>query len=282
MYNAKSQFLNNESYSSNVLQIITHYFSKKKQYCLFLDIDGTLSEFHVDPSKSFIPKNTLQTLQQLKDLNIHVIAITGRSVKVASQLFSPLQLPIAGTHGLEIQIDQQEKLNTGINKLNISLLQQHVQKACLPYPQLLIENKDYSVAIHYRQHHELAEITRKIAQDIQYLHPELKINEGKYVFELLPLEADKGQAIQKILQHYNFSNVLPIFIGDDKTDEAGFKVVNDYNGVSIKVGEEETEASYRLKNVEDVANFLDLFSQFLKTHFSGQSQVSNGEKACLN
>ncbi|TCB50749.1 trehalose-phosphatase [Acinetobacter sp. ANC 4779] len=282
MYNAKSQFLNNKSYSSNVLQIITHYFSKKKQYCLFLDIDGTLSEFHVDPTKSFIPKNTLQTLQQLKDLNIHVIAITGRSVKVASQLFSPLQLPIAGTHGLEIQIDQQEKLNTGINELNISLLQHHVQKACLPYPQLLIENKDYSVALHYRQCPELAEATRKIAQDIQYLHPELKINEGKYVFELLPLEADKGQAIQKILQHYNFSNVLPIFIGDDKTDEAGFKVVNDYNGVSIKVGEEETEASYHLKNVEDVANFLDLFSQFLKTHFSGQSQVSNGEKACLN
>ncbi|OAL79162.1 trehalose phosphatase [Acinetobacter sp. SFB] len=282
MYIPKSQFLNNESYSSNVLQIIAHYFSKKKQYCLFLDIDGTLSEFHVDPTKSFIPKTTLQTLQQLKDLNIHVIAITGRSVKVASQLFSPLQLPIAGTHGLEIQIDQQEELNTGINELNISLLQQHVQKACLPYPQLLIENKDYSVAIHYRQCPELAETTRKIAQDIQYLHPELKINEGKYVFELLPLEADKGQAIQKILQHYNFSNVLPIFIGDDKTDEAGFKVINDYNGVSIKVGEEETEASYRLKNVEDVANFLDLFSQFLKTHFSGQSQVSNGEKACLN
>lgn len=282
MHKATSQFVNNESYSSNVLQLISHHFSKEKQYCLFLDIDGTLSEFHIDPSQSFIPKTTLQTLQQLIDLDIAVIAMTGRSVKVASQLFFPLQPPIAGTHGLEIQIDQETKLNTCVDQIDISLLQYNVQKACLAYPQLLIENKDYSVAIHYRQYPELAEIAKKIANDVQCMHPKFKINEGKYVFELLPAEADKGRAIQQILDHFNFPHVLPIFIGDDKTDESGFKIINHYHGVSIKVGEEQTQAHYRLKNVADVAHFLDLFSQFLKTHFSRQSQVSNGEKACLN
>ena len=282
MHKATTQFVNNESYSSNVLQLISHHFSKEKQYCLFLDIDGTLSEFHIDPSQSFIPKTTLQTLQQLIDLDIAVIAMTGRSVKVASQLFFPLQAPIAGTHGLEIQIDQETKLNTYVDEIDISLLQHNVQKACLAYPQLSIENKDYSVAIHYRQYPELAEIAKKIANDIQCMHPKFKINEGKYVFELLPAEADKGWAIQKILDHFNFTHVLPIFIGDDKTDESGFKIINHYHGVSIKVGEEQTQAHYRLKNVADVADFLDLFSQFLKTHFSRQSQVSNGEKACLN
>lgn len=282
MRNATSQFLNNESYSSNLLQLISHHFSKEKQYCLFLDIDGTLSEFHIDPSQSFIPKSTLQTLQQLMDLNIPVIAITGRSVKVAAQLFSHLQLPIAGTHGLEIQIDQEKKLNTCVDETDISLLQHNVHKTCIPYPQLLIENKDYSVAIHYREYPELAEVAKKIAHDIQCMHPKFKINEGKYVFELLPAEADKGRAIQKILHHFNFSNILPIFIGDDKTDESGFKIINHYHGVSIKVGEEQTQAHYRLKNVADVAHFLDLFSQFLKTHFSRQSGVSHGEKACLN
>lgn len=282
MRHATTQFVNSESYSSNVLQLISHHFSKEKQYCLFLDIDGTLSEFHIDPSQSFIPQSTLQTLQQLIDLDITVIAMTGRSVKVASQLFFPLQAPIAGTHGLEIQIDQETKLNTCVDEIDISLLQYNVQKACLAYPQLLIENKDYSVAIHYRQYPELAEIVKKIALNIQCMHPKFKMNEGKYVFELLPAEADKGRAIQKILDHFNFTHVLPIFIGDDKTDESGFKIINHYHGVSIKVGEEQTQAHYRLKNVADVAHFLDLFSQFLKTRFSRQSQVSNGEKACLN
>lgn len=282
MYNAISQCLSNKSYSSNVLQVISHQHSEEKQYCVFVDIDGTLSEFNPDPSQSFIPKITLQTLQQLKDLDIPVIAITGRSVQVASQLFSPLQLPIAGTHGLEIHLDSEQKLDTLVDESDISLLQHNVQKACLRYPQLLIENKDYSVAIHYRQYPELAEIAKKIAHDIQRMQPEFKINEGKYVFELLPAEADKGQAIQKILDHYNFQNVLPIFIGDDKTDESGFKTINNYHGVSIKVGEEETQACCRLKNVADVAHFLDLFLQFLKTPLSRQSQVSKGEKACLN
>lgn len=282
MYNAISQCLSNKSYSSNVLKVISHQHSEEKQYCVFLDIDGTLSEFNSDPSQNFIPKTTLQTLQQLKDLDIPVIAVTGRSVQVASQLFSPLQLPIAGTHGLEIHLDSDQKLDTLVDESDISLLQHNVEKACLPYPQLLIENKEYSVAIHYRQYPELAEIAKKIAHDIQRMQPEFKVNEGKYVFELLPKEADKGQAIQKILDHYNFQNILPIFMGDDKTDESGFKTINNYHGVSIKVGEEETQACCRLKNVADVAHFLDLFLQFLKTPLSRQSQVSKGEKACLN
>ena len=151
MYNAISQCLSNKSYSSNVLQVISHQHSEEKQYCVFLDIDGTLSEFNPDPSQSFIPKITLQTLQQLKDLDIPVIAVTGRSVQVASQLFSPLQLPIAGTHGLEIHLDSDQKLDTLVDESDLSLLQHNVEKACLPYPQLLIENKDYSAAIHYRQ-----------------------------------------------------------------------------------------------------------------------------------
>ena len=282
MHNATRQSLNKESYSQNLLSVISEYFSKEKQYCIFLDVDGTLSEFHIDPLKSFIPKTTLCTLCQLKDLDIPVIAITGRSVQVASHLFSPLQLPIAGTHGLEIDMQPFGKLNADINKRHIALIQQDTQKTCLPYPQLLIENKDYSVAIHYRQYPEMAEIAKKIAHDIQSRHSEFKINEGKYVFELIPVAADKGQAIQKILNHLNFTNVLPIFIGDDKTDESGFEVVNHYHGISIKVGEEEPEACYRLKNVADVANFLDLFLQFFKTHFSRHSEVSHGEKACLN
>ena len=255
MHNATRQSLNKESYSQNLLSVISEYFSKEKQCCIFLDVDGTLSEFHIDPLKSFIPKTTLCTLCQLKDLDIPVIAITGRSVQVASHLFSPLQLPIAGTHGLEIDMQPFGKLNADINKRHIALIQQDTQKTCL---------------------------AKKIAHDIQSRHSEFKINEGKYVFELIPVAADKGQAIQKILNHLNFTNVLPIFIGDDKTDESGFEVVNHYHGISIKVGEEETEACYRLKNVADVANFLDLFLQFFKTHFSRHSEVSHGEKACLN
>ncbi|RZJ21237.1 MAG: trehalose-phosphatase [Acinetobacter sp.] len=282
MCRSDSYYPENQHYSNNLLQLIIPYLATDKQYCLFLDIDGTLSEFHPDPTQSFIPQTTLKTLQQLSDSNVSVIFLTGRSVEIASKLLFPLELPIAGTHGLEIKMDEHTQFNISSNEINFSLLQQDIQKRCEPYPQLLIENKSYSVALHYRQCPELAEIAKTIAEEVLNSYPGFKINEGKYVFELLPKRADKGQAIQTILDYLNFNHVLPLFIGDDITDESGFKTINQYQGISIKVGSEPTHAHYRLKNVADVADFLNLFSQFLKTGFLRQSQVSDGEKACLD
>ena len=282
MCRSDSYYPENQHYSNNLLQLIIPYLATDKQYCLFLDIDGTLSEFHPDPTQSFIPQTTLKTLQQLSDSNVSVIFLTGRSVEIASKLLFPLDLPIAGTHGLEIKMDEHTQFNISSDEINFSLLQQDIQKRCEPYPQVLIENKSYSVALHYRQCPELAEIAKTIAEEVLNSYPGFKINEGKYVFELLPKRADKGQAIQTILDYLNFNHVLPLFIGDDITDESGFKTINQYQGISIKVGSEPTHAHYRLKNVADVADFLNLFSQFLKTGFLRQSQVSDGEKACLD
>ncbi|WP_291370215.1 MULTISPECIES: trehalose-phosphatase [unclassified Acinetobacter] len=282
MCRSNSYYPENQYYSHNLLQLILPCLATDKQYCLFLDIDGTLSEFHPDPAQSFIPQTTLKTLQQLSDSNVSVIFLTGRSVEIASKLLFPLDLPIAGTHGLEIKMDEHTQFNISSDEINFSLLQQDIQKRCEPYPQVLIENKSYSVALHYRQCPELAEIAKTIAEEVLDSYPGFKINEGKYVFELVPKQADKGQAIQTILDYLNFNHVLPLFIGDDITDESGFKTINQYQGISIKVGSEPTHAHYRLKNVADVADFLNLFSQFLKTGFLRQSQVSDGEKACLD
>ncbi|MFN0298464.1 trehalose-phosphatase [Acinetobacter albensis] len=272
---------NNDYNIKKLLEIISIQLWEKKQFILFLDIDGTLSEFHSDPSQSFISHTTLKILEKLKNLNVQVIAITGRSVKIASQLFSPLDLPIAGTHGLEIKIDQ-KNLSKEIESINYPLIRESLKQACIPYPKLLIENKDYSVALHYRQCPELEQTAYKIIKDVQLLHPELKINTGKYVFELLPHGADKGQAIHKILQHFNLPTAFSIFIGDDRTDESGFKVINEVSGMSIKVGAEETRASYRLKNVNAVEKFLDLFSKLLEKNSLSTSQILNGENKCLN
>ena len=282
MCDSSSYYHSDQHYAHNLLQFIIPYLSRDKKYCLFLDIDGTISEFHPDPSQSFISFTTLNTLQQLSHLNVSIIFLTGRSVKVASKLLFPLKMPIAGTHGLEIKIDDDTQFSIATNAIHFSSLQDDILKRCQPYPQLLIENKTYSVAIHYRQHPELADIAKQITEETLETYPELKINEGKYVFELLPQQADKGQAIQTMLEYLNLNDVFAIFIGDDKTDESGFKVINQLEGISIKVGPEPTQAHYRLKNVEDVTDFLDLFSQFLEEHCLRLSQVSEGEKACLD
>lgn len=69
---------------------------------------------------------------------------------------------------------------------------------------------------------ELEDNAIYIMQQIKYFYPQLKLNRGKFVVELLPKQADKGKAIQTVLNHINLPLTHPIFIGDDLTDESGF------------------------------------------------------------
>ncbi len=96
-------------------------------------------------------------------------------------------------------------------------------------------------------------------QQISSNYPQLKLYKGKFVIELIPNQADKGKAIKTILNHLNLPSVLPIFIGDDLTDESGFVFINQQSGLTIKVGSGETQAKYRLKDIDNVANFLFYF-----------------------
>ncbi|MCG4607135.1 hypothetical protein L0O74_12475, partial [Bifidobacterium longum] len=86
---------------------------------------------------------------------------------------------------LEIQLNHQQEIRIAPNHIDFSVVQQDLYAACLPYPELRIENKTHAVALHYRQCTQLASMAKHISQQIQSLHPALKINVGKYVYELL-------------------------------------------------------------------------------------------------
>lgn len=268
-------------YYSSAKELAHFIVSKEKHYCLFLDIDGTLADFQIDPEDTFIPQHTLEVIQSIRQRKVPVIAVTGRSVEVAQRLFSPMVLPIAGTHGLEICLDQDMVLQSDVHTIDFLKLQQQLKMMCLPYPELLIENKKYSVALHYRQYPQLAEIAQQIMHELRQHYPALKLNQGKYVLELLPKQADKGEAIQTILNHLNMVSVLPIFIGDDLTDETGFIKINKLDGISIKVGQGKTHARFRLENIKKVADFLTSFSEILHTS-DKKSQTTDGESLCLS
>ena len=88
--------------------------------CLFLDIDGTLSDFQLDPTNSYIPTKTLNILRQIISKKIPVIAVTGRDIDSARKLFESLDLPIAALHGLEIYLGNEKKLHKPKSFLEIS------------------------------------------------------------------------------------------------------------------------------------------------------------------
>ncbi|MEQ1259397.1 trehalose-phosphatase [Acinetobacter pittii] len=261
---------------------IINNLSLDKNYCLFLDIDGTLAPFKINPEHSFIPQTTLEIIKKITKLNIPVIAVTGRDVDTASKLLHPIEVPIAGLHGLDICLDSDNYIRPDLSQINFKKLKQDIQKSCEKYPELLIEDKNYSIALHYRKNPNLENNAINIIQKINLNYPQLKINRGKFVVELIPNQADKGRAIETILNHLDLPAVLPIFIGDDLTDESGFTYINQQSGLSIKVGPGETQAKYRLKDIDNVSDFLLLFQNRIKSLYVKNSQNQNGEKLCLN
>lgn len=97
---------------------IINTLSLDKNYCLFLDIDGTLAPFQINPEQSFIPKTTLEIIKDIIELNIPVIAVTGRDIDTASKLLHPIEVPIAGLHGLDIYFGSDNYIRPDLSSIN--------------------------------------------------------------------------------------------------------------------------------------------------------------------
>ncbi|MBO3661577.1 trehalose-phosphatase [Acinetobacter variabilis] len=233
------------------------------QVVLFLDIDGTISEFHPDPDKSIIHPEIINILENLQQY-IQLILVTGRSILQAQKLIHPLQWNIAGSHGLELIYQADLKTLISLNKPQLQALKQYIEEQAVQIPDLRIEVKDYSVALHFREHPQLEDRVHAFALECLNQFSDFELKAGKYVFELVPKGANKGSAIQQIIQQYHLTDHYPMFIGDDLTDEAGFKVINALHGCSIKVGLGQTLARYRLENVSQVQAFLKEFLNLIE------------------
>ncbi|WP_296404703.1 trehalose-phosphatase [Psychrobacter sp.] len=267
---------------------ISSLIDKSSKLCLFLDIDGTLAEFTVDPKKSYIPETTLSLIQAILNEGVNISMVTGRSLIEAQRMIAPLNIPIAATHGLEI--DFANLLSGQVNLINdtanhfqsllptidmtqLNHIKQTLESASQPFIDLTIENKPYSCAIHYRQAPNLADTAYNLIYKAIEPYPNWTIKQGKFVWEVVPKGVNKGTAILtlfKAIQQNNYADNKPltaIFIGDDETDEAGFSAINSLNdkdtysakhvkGIAIKVGNESTCAQYYVNNINEVTAVL--------------------------
>lgn len=236
--------------------------SKHQHIILFLDIDGTISEFHPNPAQSTIHPTLLKTIHHLDALTLLTL-VTGRSVQQAQTMIQPYRWDIVGSHGLEYSKSKiQQHIDFKIESLN--QLEAFIQLLSKQTPQLRIEVKRYSIALHFREHPELASVAKAIAQHcLDRFSEYFEIKSGKCVYELVPKGTNKGSAIAHIIEECdlhadgNGMHYYPIFIGDDVTDESGFRVINQFHGCSIKVGSGQTEATHHLNNVSQVQYFLE-------------------------
>ena len=224
---------------------------------LFLDVDGTLLEFCNNPDDVYPGVELNLILKSLSSLLKGALAlVTGRRVLEIDRIFHPLQLPVGGQHGLEHRDAE------GNFKLVKSLkfpenIRSQIQCFGEIYPECAIEDKSLTMAIHYRRAPKLEEKVLKFVNKLIEGEKHFHAISGNMVIEIKPLGVDKGHSIALFMENEPFLDKLPIFIGDDVTDEDGFKYINANNGISIKVGTRTSSlARYNLNNVNAVHDWL--------------------------
>ena len=224
---------------------------------LFLDVDGTLLEFCNNPDDVYPGVELNLILKSLSSLLKGALAlVTGRRVLEIDRIFHPLQLPVGGQHGLEHRDAE------GNFKLVKSLkfpenIRSQIQCFGEIYPECAIEDKSLTIAIHYRRAPKLEEKVLKFVNKLIEGEKHFHAISGNMVIEIKPLGVDKGQSIALFMENEPFVDKLPIFIGDDVTDEDGFRYINANNGISIKVGTRTSSlARYNLNNVNAVHDWL--------------------------
>jgi len=228
---------------------------------VFLDIDGTLLELAPTPEGVRVDAGIAALLPALaRRLGGAVALVTGRAMADADRLFRGLSLPIAGLHGLERR-SADGSLHRHLPSLSaLDRLRGVLSQFAARHDGLFLEDKGATLALHYRQAPRLASLVHRTLR--AHMTAALafesgwRLQPGKSILEIKPDGRDKGTAILEYLTEPPFAGRLPVFVGDDHTDEFGFDAVTIAGGWAVKVGRGTTNAQYRLPNVAAVRRWL--------------------------
>lgn len=228
---------------------------------LFLDVDGTLLEIAEAPDRVVVPPRLRPLLTALQgEMGGALALVSGRSIAQLDALFKPSVVACAGLHGLERRDARGVVHRPALNDERIERARRFLNAIVAVNPGMLLENKDSTLAIHYRQAPELEAIARRVvAQAHEILGSDYCVLEGKMVIELKPDGFSKSTAIAAFLREQPFEGRRPIFVGDDRTDEAGLTYVENLGGLAIHVGPEHgpKRAQWRLPDVPAVPSWLE-------------------------
>lgn len=215
-------------------------------FAFFFDFDGTLVAIAPRPEDVRVEPGVCDLLRDLNNRFDHAVAVvTGRPLDVVDGFLAPLKLATAAEHG-SVRRDASGHVHTDTRSLQAVAAASHTLARFVDdNPGLLLERKRTSVALHYRQRPELAERCRAAVEEVVASADSLVVLPGKMVFEVRPKGCDKGAAVEAILAEAPFKGRVPVYVGDDVTDEDAFAVVNALSGVTVKIDNGDTQAQYR-------------------------------------
>lgn len=224
---------------------------------LFLDFDGTLVEFADHPDAVKVQPTLIDTLDALSGrLDGALALISGRAISSIDRQTAPLRLPAAGVHGLELRHGDERIRRNEAEAARLAPARAHIAGLLSETDEIRVEDKDGAIVLHFRTAPHSAGRARAIATAAAGCNDGLVAVDGHAIAEIRPKAVTKAGAIVELLKRDPFAGRRPIFVGDDVTDEDGFRAASRAGGFGIKVGPGETAATYRLADVAAVHAWL--------------------------
>jgi trehalose 6-phosphate phosphatase len=210
-----------------------------EQCAFLLDIDGTLLDMAPTPREVFVPAGLSETLTALMARTSGALAmVSGRSLNDIDLIFAPLIFPAVGGHGAEMRITaDNEAVASHAPPLDKTLKGRFAAIAQIS-PGILIEDKGYSLALHYRLAPQCEQAIYNAVSAIQaeLTSAPLEVLPGKFVCEIKQTGFTKASGVNELLRHEPFKGKRPVFFGDDVTDDTVFAIMPDLKGFSFSVG----------------------------------------------
>lgn len=224
-------------------------------WALFLDVDGTLVDIAPSPGEAAVPPSLPPLLDELTArLSGALALVSGRAIASLDMLL-PDARDAAGAHGAEWRQAGRLSFHGGPWPGELAAV---AADEASRLPGVLVECKARSMSLHFRAAPAMADMVLDLAERLVRASPKrLRLIHGKSVVEIVPAGAGKGRAIGRFMTRPPYAGRIPVFIGDDITDEEGFVAVNRMGGVTIHVGDSDWTAAFsRLSSPAAVRHWL--------------------------
>jgi trehalose 6-phosphate phosphatase len=226
---------------------------------VLLDIDGTLLDLAPTPREVWVPPGLAKTLNRLhKRTNGALALVSGRSLNDIDLIFAPDQFPAVGGHGAEMRIEADSDAVAAHAPPMDKELKRRLAAIARLSPGILLEDKGYSLALHYRlaPHAEKAIYAAVSLIRADLPNASIEVLPGKQVCEIKHSGFTKATGVQELMKHEPFRGRRPFFIGDDVTDESVFAIMPDLDGLAFSVGRRVRGVAGHFDAPSDVREFL--------------------------
>ncbi len=241
-------------------QSLVERLSTAEGFLFGFDYDGTLAPIRADPDEPSIPNGLADALQELADRpDTQAAIVSGRGLSDLRNRLTLEGVVLAGNHGLERDNDGERVVAPDVERSlsTIRSICTTLRSEVIAIPGCRVEDKGLTLTVHVRETPpERVDEVRNIVVETAAAHPDVRLTEGKQVFEIRPAtDHDKGTTMNQ-LESAVPDDWITLYLGDDTTDEDAFEAIQP-EGIGIHVGTDETQATYRIPSQRDVPAFVD-------------------------